>query len=67
MCKERRVLADHMQAQLNEMLGPVNRYFAGIALGHSPSDEEAIWHYLHNGGPENFRQRRQGPASGQAA
>lgn len=50
-------LSGYIKAELEEMLGPVNRYFAGLALGRDPTNEEAVWHYIKSGGPQDFRRR----------
>jgi len=50
-------LAEYNKAEIEEMLGPVNRYFAGLILGRDPTKDEAIWHYIRNGGPQDFRLR----------
>jgi len=52
--------ADHrkyLEEQLSEMLGPFNLWVAGQTLGHSPSDSEAVKHYIENGGAEDFAHR----------
>ena len=40
--------------QLSQALGNLNRYFASLALGHPPTDNEAFDHYVLNGGKEAF-------------
>lgn len=58
MCNTEHInLAEYNKAELEEMLGPVNRYFAGLMLGRDPTKDEAIWHYIRNGGPQDFRRR----------
>ncbi len=52
-------LADRMRAQIAEAQGPDNRWYAGKACGHPPTDAEAILHYGHHGGPEDFARREQ--------
>lgn len=49
--------SDYMKAQIEEMLSSLNRYYTGIALGRSPSSDEAATHYVENGGPEDFEKR----------
>lgn len=50
---------ERMWAQIQEALGDFNRWCAGERLGHPPTDNEALDHYLHNGGPEDFARREQ--------
>ena len=45
--------------QMREMLGDLNRYYASLVLGHSPSDSEAVMHYILNGGSVDFRRRHE--------
>lgn len=59
MCTTKEQLQAYLQAQREEILGPVNMYYAGLALGHKPTPEEATWHYIFHGGPIDFRQRWQ--------
>jgi len=47
----------YIKAEIEEMFGPDNMYFAGLALGHGPTKNEAVWHYINNGGPADFRRR----------
>lgn len=43
-------------AEREEALSPLNRYFAWQALGHEPSDEECLVHYvLHRFNTVYFR------------
>jgi hypothetical protein len=46
-------------AQVAEALSPDNEYYAGQSLHHSPTPTEAVDHYLHHGGPEDFARREQ--------
>lgn len=48
---------ERMQAQIREALSATNVWLAGEILGRSPTPEEAIMHYGHNGGPEDFARR----------
>ena len=57
MCRTKLGLVEYNQRQIAEMLGPVNMYFASLALGRQATREEAVWHYVFNGGPEDFRRR----------
>jgi len=50
-------LAKNNREQLEEALGPDNRWFAGLCLGHCPSDDEAVWYYISHGGAEGHRKR----------
>ena len=45
------------RAQVLDALGPVNIYYAGLKLGHSPSRQEAINHLMTHGGPEAWYER----------
>ncbi len=47
-------LESYNKAQIEEALGPENKYFAYLKLKREPTDQEAFWHWLQNGGPENF-------------
>jgi len=51
--------AARMQAQLTEMLGDLNRWFTGIAVGHDPNPHEMVMHYIHSGGAEDFARRHE--------
>ncbi|HDQ16585.1 MAG TPA: hypothetical protein ENN31_00470 [Candidatus Vogelbacteria bacterium] len=48
-----------MALQRKEMLSGLNRYYAGLALGHSPDDFEAVMHYINSGGAADFRRRHE--------
>lgn len=50
-------LAENNRRQITEALGSDNRWFAGQHLGHEPTDEEAMWWYINNGGAEGHRRR----------
>lgn len=50
--------SEYMKAQIAEMLSPENRYYAGQAIGHSPSTEEACMYYVLNGHSASFERRR---------
>ena len=52
-----RDLTEENRRQIEEALGPDNRWFAGQHLGHPPTDEEAIWWYINNGGAAGHRAR----------
>ena len=43
--------------QLREALGDDNRWFTGLCLGHCPTEDEAVWHYMTHGGREGHRLR----------
>lgn len=57
MCTSARELAKKMSLQRQEVDSGFNRWVAGVHLGHSPSFEEAFWHWYRNGGPESFNER----------
>lgn len=47
-----------MKQQLVEADSDVNRYFFAEAHGReAESFEELLFHYIHNGGAENFREK----------
>ncbi|MBI2482073.1 MAG: hypothetical protein HYV76_00690 [Candidatus Vogelbacteria bacterium] len=50
-------LRQFLEVQKREALGPENRWFAGIALQHPPSDNEAVMHFIRNGGATDFANR----------
>lgn len=54
---EEELLFDNRQ-QIKEALSDENKWFAGECLGHSPTDEEAILHYILHGGSERYRAKR---------
>lgn len=41
-------------AQYQQIMSPINRWCAGVYLGHSPSDQEALIHFATQGGAEKF-------------
>lgn len=45
------------EEQQKEMLGEDNRNYTRMVLGHEPTDEELVWHYINNGGAEDFSKR----------
>ena len=50
-------LGEYNLRQVQEMLGKENRYFTGLAVGHPPSDDECVEHYVKDGGSAGFRTR----------
>jgi len=52
-------LAERNQAQIREALSSTNVWYTGEVLGRSPNPREAVEHYGHHGGPENFARREQ--------
>jgi len=59
-------LKERNQAQIAEALGEFNKYVAGLALGHDPTPDEAVFHYVVHGGPEDW-ERRHGVPQNNAA
>lgn len=57
MCNTQNDQKTYMQEQIREMLGEVNRWFAGEALHRPPSDSEAVMYYIEHGGAVDFRRR----------
>ncbi|MDQ5958049.1 MAG: hypothetical protein QG665_395 [Patescibacteria group bacterium] len=51
--------AARMRAQLEEMMGDVNRWFTGLAVGHDPNPHEMALHYINSGGAEDFARRHE--------
>lgn len=45
---------NYVRAELEQALGPDNKWFAGEKLGHSPTENEAITHFINHGGAKNF-------------
>ncbi len=43
--------------QLVEAYGDDNRYYAGLSLGHAPTQKEALEYYLGHGGATGHRAR----------
>jgi hypothetical protein len=50
-------LAEYLNLQKKEALGETNLYFAGRELGHKPTEDEAMSHYVFYGGADDFRKR----------
>ena len=51
-------LARNNQRQVEEALGPENRYFAWLATGRCDlTDSELMLYYIANGGAEGHRER----------
>jgi hypothetical protein len=46
-----------MNRQICEMLSEFNMWVTGEKLGHPPTKEEAVMHYVIHGGAENFAER----------
>jgi hypothetical protein len=57
MCYTQSEQRTYMQAQIEEMLGEVNRWYAGEALHRPASDSEAVLYYIEHGGAADFRKR----------
>jgi len=43
--------------QIIEAVSEVNRWFAGVAVGHDPTVRECLSHYVRNGGAADFARR----------
>jgi hypothetical protein len=41
----------------NEIHSPFNEWVTGVAVGHPPTNDEKIVHFLVHGGRENYRKR----------
>lgn len=50
-------LHDYLDLEEEEILGDDNMYYAGLALGHSPSREEAAEYYVEHGGASEFEKK----------
>jgi len=48
---------EYMERQICEILGEFNMWLAGEKLGHPPTKEEAVMHYILYGGAKNFAER----------
>ncbi|PIS41559.1 MAG: hypothetical protein COT25_02430 [Candidatus Kerfeldbacteria bacterium CG08_land_8_20_14_0_20_42_7] len=57
MCTSARELEKKMTLQRQQVDSSFNRWVAGVNLGHSPSFEEAFWHWYHHGGRDAFNKR----------
>ena len=56
--KQDRATLQRKVAQLREALGNDNRWYFCIRYKRQPiSDEELIWYYINNGGPEDYAKR----------
>jgi len=42
------------ELQMEEVLSSKNRWLTGINVGHKPDFDELWWHYVQNGGSEDF-------------
>jgi hypothetical protein len=49
----------YMSAQAKEVLGPLNRYYAGLAIGRDPTPEECWRHWCASHAAEHFRAAQQ--------
>ena len=49
--------SDYMKAQIAEMLSPLNRYYAGQVLGHSPNEDESALYFVLSGASADFERR----------
>ena len=54
---ERELALDNCE-QIKEALSDENKWFAGERLGRTPTDEEAILHYILYGGSKKYRTRK---------
>lgn len=52
---------DQQASMRQEILGPDNRWFAGIECTHEPSIGECVFHYIIGGGMEAFRKKHNIP------
>ncbi len=50
-------LRKRTEAQIQEILGDDNMWYAGERLGHSPNPNEAAMHFVNHGGAADFAQR----------
>lgn len=48
---------EYIEKEIEEMKSDENRWFAGEALGHEPSDEEAAEYYVNCGAAEEFNKK----------
>ncbi len=48
-----------MLAQLEEILSPANRWFAGEYYGRPATDNELVFYYVLHGGAESFAKREE--------
>jgi hypothetical protein len=52
-------LKEHLQMQLAEALGPVNRWFCSQCYGREVTDpDELLEYYIKHGGAEAFARRK---------
>ena len=52
-------LKEHLQMQLAEALGPVNRWYCSQFYGHEITDpDELLEYYIKHGGSESFARRK---------
>ena len=53
-------LQNHLQQQVEEALGEVNRWYCSQAMGYNVSDPEILLkYYIKNGGAEGYRKRHE--------
>lgn len=48
-------LEEYLEQQKTEMLSDLNRWGAGLALGHEPNENELASHYIQCGAHDRFR------------
>ncbi|OGZ16348.1 MAG: hypothetical protein A2494_00490 [Candidatus Lloydbacteria bacterium RIFOXYC12_FULL_46_25] len=49
-------LQEYLSLQLSEILSSLNRWGAGLALGHEPNEDELAHYYVACGASDRFRQ-----------
>lgn len=48
-------LAAYLRAERELVLSPFNVWVTGVAVGHSPTEEECWKHFVRSGGNDRFR------------
>ncbi len=48
-------LREYLSLQVAEMLSSLNRWGAGLALGHDPNEDELAQYYVQCGASDRFR------------
>lgn len=50
-------LEEYLALQRIEILSPLNRWGAGLVLGHEPNEDELVCYYIACGASDRFREK----------
>ena len=51
------LLLDYFNGYREEIHSPFNAWVTGVAVGHPPTQDEELVHFVTNGGPAYYRKR----------